>query len=137
MAPMPTDRPTWSRCPIASRFIDTCEDARAYYALRLVGERPVSVGGVPLVIRFNREETHIFTDTRNPCPPGDVVRRAGASGELRCFCVDRARLLDLILPTIAAPVVTLRATMPGGVMLLGPPESVPAAAVRRRGAGRA
>jgi hypothetical protein len=118
----------WSSCPIAARFIDTCDDARAYYAFRLVGEHPVSVGGVSLVVRFNREETHLFTDTRNPCPPGDVVRRLGVSGEVRCFAVERARLLDLILPTIKAPVVALRANIPGGVMLLGPPD--PASARR-------
>ncbi len=113
---------SWLSCPIRSRFIDTREDACAYYAFRLVGDHPVSVQGVSVVVRFNPEETHLFTDTRSPCPSGDVVRRAGASGELRCFSAERARLLDLILPTIAAPVVTLRATISSGAMLLGPPD---------------
>jgi len=111
-------------CPIAARFIDTCEDARAYYAFRLVGEHTIYVrGDEPLVVQFNPEETHLFTDERNPCPPGDVVRRAGRSGEVRCFERTRARLMDRILPTIAAPVAAFRALIPGGVQLYGPPEA--------------
>lgn len=122
MAPIKEKSTDWLSCPIKARFIDTCEDALAYYTFRLVGEHPVSVGEVPLLVRFNPEETHPFTDEREPCPPGDVVRRAGKSGEVRCFCAERARLLDLILPTIIAPVTALRAKMPGRVMLLGPPD---------------
>lgn len=111
-------------CPIASRFIETCEDARAYYACRLVGEHPIHVrGGALLVVLFNPEETHPFTDDRNPCPPEDVVRRAGRSGELRCFERTRARLMDRILPTITDPVAAFRAMMPGAVQLYGPPEA--------------
>lgn len=110
-------------CPIASRFIDTCEDARAYYAERLVGEHTILVRtGGSLVVRFNSEEAHPFTDERNPCPPDDVVRRAGRSGEMRCFERTRARLMDRILPTIAAPVAAFRALIQGGVQLYGPPE---------------
>ena len=110
-------------CPIASRFIETSEEARAYYAFRLVGQHAIHVRGVPLVVQFNPEETHLFTDERNPCPPGDVVRRAGRSGELRCFERTRARMMDRILPTIAGPVAAFRALIPGGVQLYGPPES--------------
>lgn len=109
-------------CPVASRFIETADDARAYYRFRLVGDHAVTVCGVPLVVRFNPEETHLFTDDRQPCPPGDVVRRAGASGELRCFSVVRARALDLVVPTVAAPVKALVARVAGGVQLFGPPD---------------
>lgn len=110
-------------CPIASRFIETSEDARAYYALRLVGEHSLLVHGVePLVVVFNPEETHVFTDKRTPCPPPDVVRRVGCSGELRCFERTRARLMDRILPTIAAPVAAFGALISRGVQLYGPPE---------------
>lgn len=112
----------FERCPIFSRFIETREDAFAYYAFRLVGERPVTVRGVPLVVRFNPEEIHIFTDTRAPCPPPDIVRRAGRSSEVRCLCIERARAMDLILPTIEAPVAARRARMPGATMLFGPPD---------------
>lgn len=111
-------------CPIESRFIDTCEDARAYYAMRLEGEHTILVhGGAQLIVQFNKEETHIFTDERNPCPPGDVVRRLGRSGEVRCFERTRARLMDRILPTIANPVAAFQALKPGGVQLYGPPEA--------------
>lgn len=110
-------------CPIASRFIETSEDARAYYAFRLVGEHSLLVRGAgPLVVVFNPEETHLFTDERDPCPPSDVVRRVGRSGELRCFERSRARLMDRILPTIAAPVAAFRALIARGVQLYGPPE---------------
>jgi hypothetical protein len=107
-------------CPIASRFIDTREDAAAYYAYKLAGDHPITVLGVALVVRFNAEEIHLFTDDRTPCPPADVTARAGASGEVRCLSRERARLLDLVLPTIQAPAVALRALIRGGVMLLGP-----------------
>lgn len=111
-------------CPIASRFIETREDACAYYAFRLVGDHTIRIhGGEPLVVRFNSEETHLFTDERNPCPPEDVVRRAGRSGELRCFERARARLMDKILLTIEAPVAAFRAMIPGGVQLFGPSEA--------------
>jgi hypothetical protein len=111
-------------CPIASRFIETCEDARAYYAFRFVGEHSLLIGGrVLLVVRFNPEETHPFSDERNPCPPGDVVRRAGRSGEVRCFDRKRARQMDRILPTITNPVAAFRALIPGGVQLYGPAEA--------------
>lgn len=110
-------------CPIASRFIDTREDAHAYYAFRLLGDHALLVDGrVPIIARFNPEEIHFFTDERTPCPPGDVVRRAGRSGEVRCFDRSRARLMDRILPTIAKPVAAFRASIPGGVLLYGPAE---------------
>jgi hypothetical protein len=109
-------------CPIASRFIDTIEDARSFYEHRLVGDHGIMVGDARLTVRFNPEETHLFTDERSPCPDGDVVVREGGREE-RCFSIHRARHLDLILPTIAAPVATLRARLPGGVMLFGPPDA--------------
>jgi hypothetical protein len=108
-------------CPIASRFIDTPEDALSYYAHKLVGDHRVAVRGEAIVVRFNAEEIHLFTDCRQPCPPDDVTARAGSSRELRCLSRERARMLDLVLPTIQAPAVVLRALIHEGVMLLGPP----------------
>ena len=110
------------RCPIASRFIDTRDDALSYYEHRLVGDHPVTLrGGIPMVVRFNREEIHLFTEKRTPCPPDCVTHRPGArSREVRCFSVERARMLDLVIPTIVAPITALRART--GTKLFGPPE---------------
>jgi hypothetical protein len=82
---------TFLSCPIASRFIETREDALAYYQHKLVGDHRVDVGGIAIVVRFNAEEIHLFTDCRAPCPPGDVMARAGRSREIRCFSGQRAR----------------------------------------------
>jgi len=107
-------------CPIASRFIDTREDALSYYAHKLAGDHAITVRGVALVVRFNVEEIHLFTDERSPCPPADVTARAGASGEVRCFSRERARALDRILPILQAPAVAHDAKMQKGVKLFGP-----------------
>lgn len=112
----------FQRCPIASKFIDTREDAAAYYAYRLEGDHPVEVGGVALIVRFNGEETHAFTDNRKPCPEHHIVVRNGGH-ERRCLCIARARRMDLILPTVRKPAVTLRAKSHRGVMLIGPEEA--------------
>ncbi len=115
-------------CPIASRFIDDVDGAQAYYAHKLVepSDHLISVGSLDILVRFNPEEIHLFTETkpldaqRRPRP---LVRRPGASREARYFSIDRARRLDLILPTIRTPIQTLRATMPGATLLIGPPDS--------------
>lgn len=107
-------------CPIRAEYIVTPDDARAYYACRMVGEHRITVDGVGLRVRFNAEEIHLFTDTRQPCPPRECVRRIGVSGEVRCFSLERARALDKILPTLERPAVALCATIPDGVMVLGP-----------------
>jgi hypothetical protein len=111
-------------CPIASRFIETREDALSYYAHKLAGDHRLAVRGVAIVVRINAEEIHLFTDCRAPCPPEDVTARAGSSRELRCLSRERARMLDLVLPTIEAPAIALRALIHEGVMLLGPADPV-------------
>jgi hypothetical protein len=77
-----------------------------------------------MVLRFNPEEIHLFTEVlragTNP-DPQRLVRRAGKSGEVRVFNLMRARLLDEILPTVRAPVTCLKAKIPHGVQLIGPP----------------
>ena len=116
--------PPYLSCPIASGYIVTREDACAYYAFKLVGDHPLEVKGTRLVIRFNPEEIHLFTDTRSPCPPGDVLARGGASREVRCFSLDRARKLDAILPMLRTPAAALLAKIPGGTLVYGPPDAV-------------
>lgn len=122
--PRPPDLTRFRSCPLASRHIDTPEDAASYYAHRLVGDRIVRFAeGRELAIRFNAEEIHLYTTAK--LPPGrepPQVTRPGRTGEVRWFDVERARLLDHVLATIGAPAVAVPAKMPGGILLLGPPD---------------
>ncbi len=110
-----------------SSLIDTLEEAWAYYRARFVGERVVSCGGVPVTLRFNAEETHLFSESiregASPAP-GSLVHRPGGGGEVREFSKGRARLLDDIVPTICAP--TLRVEAKTGKMLIGNLRPTPA-----------
>jgi hypothetical protein len=118
------DLARFSSCPIAARFIDTAWDARSYYAHKLVApsDHAVDVRGTEVLIRFNAEEIHLFTETIKPgdpaCGPADLVVRMGGK-ETRRFSIARARMLDLVLPTIENPARVVAAKGPG-VLLLGP-----------------
>ena len=109
---------------LRSELIETLDEARAYYAERLVGDHSLVIGARTLVLRFNHEEIHLFTEGviagRTP-PPEKLVQRPGVSGETRVFSKQRARLMDQILPTVRAPVRVLRAKIARGALLLGSP----------------
>lgn len=127
----PADRPTMAdarhqaplaffSCPIASRFIDTLDDARAYYALKLVGDHTISVNGTRLIIRFNDEEIHVFTDHGAPKSMADLVARPSDPREVRTFSRERARKMDAILPTLRAPGVAVPGKGPKSIVVHGP-----------------
>ena len=127
----PADRPTmadvrhatpfvYPSCPIASRFIDTLDDARAYYAMRLVGDHTISVNGTRLIIRFNPEEIHVFTDGSAPKSMADLVARPGDPRETRTFSRERARRMDAILPTLSTPGAAIPGTGPRSILVHGP-----------------
>jgi len=109
-------------CPIAARFIETADDARSYYAHKLVGLHDVTVKGAALVIRFNHEEIHHFTESTpcKWCPGCTRVSRRGRSGEQRCFNRSRARQMDAILDTLRKAAVVHEAKMAGARMVYGP-----------------
>lgn len=110
-------------CPIASKFIDTLDDAAAYYQWKLAGDHVVDVQGVRVVIRFPIEENHAYTDSKCPAPwdhENHKVVRASARREERCFSRDRARLMDEILETVGAPATCHKAKSPGAVQIFGP-----------------
>lgn len=111
-------------CPIESRFIDDLDGARSYYAHRFVGDHKVSVKGVDVVIRFNAEETHLFSDTDPPTDgsPRIEVRRGGGSREIRYFNRKRARMMDRVLPTLCNPARSVEAKSAHGVLVYGPAE---------------
>lgn len=108
---------------VRSELIETIQEARDYYAERLVGDHAVSVRGVDIVVRFNAEEIHLFSEEvragSNP-DASQLVWRKGRTGEVRFFARARARLLDGIIPTLAAPARVLAAKIPGGCMVVGP-----------------
>jgi len=116
-------RLTFTYCPIASRFIDTLDDARAYYYFRLVapGTHRIYVGRVAVDVRFNAEETHIFSSAR-PIPDAQQITRPGKAREVRYFDRNRARQLDQILRTLEKPARALAAKDARGVSVYGPPK---------------
>ena len=110
-------------CPREARFISTVDDARSYYAHKLVGERTIVVGGIGLQIVFNREEIHLFTEAMKAgemCPPTHVVPRPGSSSEVRKFNLERAHMLDDVLRTLTSAAVIHKAKHGGGRMVYGP-----------------
>lgn len=116
-------------CPLESQWIRGLDDARSYYAHRLVAAGPHTVtfrGGSSVVVHFNPEETHCFSDAldaNTTCPPSERVCRPGASGEVRRFSLSRARRMDEILPTLAKPAASMRAKLsPAAVQVFGQPD---------------
>jgi hypothetical protein len=115
----------FSYCPLRAEFIDNVEEARAYYAYKLEGDRSIEVRGTTLIVRFNREEIHLFTEAirEGATPPQDrLVFREGSS-EVRVFSRQRARTLDRILPTIREPICALTAKIHRGIQLIGPADA--------------
>jgi hypothetical protein len=127
----PADRPTMADvrhedafaylcCPIASRFIDTLDEARAYYDERLVGDHIISVNGTRVIIRFNAEEIHLFTDHGAPRSMADLVARPSDPREVRSFSRERARRMDAILPTLSAPGAAIPGKGSRSILVHGP-----------------
>jgi hypothetical protein len=127
----PADRPTMAdlrhnptfthfSCPSASRFIETADDARAYYALKLVGDHTISVNGTRVIIRFNSEEIHVFTDGGAPKSTADLVPRPSDPREVRTFSRERAQRMDVILPTLSASCVAIQGNGPGSILVYSP-----------------
>lgn len=107
-------------CPIQSRFIDSADDARAYYHFRLVAPGPhlIEVQKRQLQIQFNALETHLFS-TEKKITDAEMVARVGE--EPRYFARERARLMDLILPALSNPSGAIPARIRDGVSVYGPP----------------
>lgn len=113
---------TFDSCPIASRFIDTVDDARSYYRHKLVGDHGIVVKGVHVLVRFNPEEHHHFSKGTpcEKCPGCIAVARDGTGRDSRCFSRDRARSLDAILDTLRNAAVVHQARISGGRVVYGP-----------------
>jgi hypothetical protein len=104
---------------IRSAFIDTPEEARRYYQERIVGAtamRRILCHGREVVVYFDHAGTHAFTKGfTGPIPAGAVlVRRRIALDKYddRAFDVDRARLMDYIIPAIQNFTFSIPGTSP-------------------------
>lgn len=100
---------------IRSEFIETLDEARAYYAARLAGAHHVTCHGRPVTIVFESDATHLYSRDANEgegISPGFGVTRAigGGRAERRVFSVERARMMDLVLPAVSCFTVSVPGT---------------------------
>lgn len=110
---------------IRSELLLTAEEARAYFRGRLARAHSVTCHGRPVDIVFERDATHIFSeDAKGQAIATDaqVVRRIPIGGgrvrtEIRKFSIERARLLDFILPAISK--FTVSVPQGGGPSAMG------------------
>lgn len=93
--------------PVASsNAITTLAEAKEYYQQKLVGKHKITSRGNPVAIVFEAIDTHIYSedvDDINAIPPDQLVtrNRGGGKRECRQFSLDRATLMDQILPAIS------------------------------------
>jgi hypothetical protein len=111
-----------------SNLITTLEEARVYYAAKLVGARLVTTRKGHATIVFEAATTHFYSvetaDFANVPANERVSRRLSATRtEYRRFDVDRARLMDRVIPAIEGFVFSIAGTSSHGLekrMLHGP-----------------
>lgn len=117
--------------PVSSHSIATLEEAQAYYAAKLAGRQVVHTrGGTRCIINFEAATTHLFSEEVSreafqllPIEERVWRRLPGGRPEYRRFCLDRARLMDHVLPAIAGFVFSIPGTSAhgrGNRMLHGP-----------------
>lgn len=100
-----------------STLIETEHEARRYYQERLAKVHDIDCYGVEVKVIFEAAATHVYTEE---LPVGDpplgavVVKRRLRQGvyDERLFSLDRARLMDAIIPAIAAYTVSIPGTGP-------------------------
>lgn len=116
----------------SSQDIANLDEARAYYAANLAGVRKVTCYGKPVAIVFESDATHVFSDDptsgmRDMTPAQQravfdsiqldqrVERRLpGGRIEVRRFSLERARLMDHVLPAVSLFTVSVPGTSPRG-----------------------
>ncbi len=114
---------------ISSDRIETPEEARAYYRAKLARSHLVAFRDEPVTIVFERDATHLYSTEvadRNSLPEALRVERLipGARWpEIRQFSLERARLMDHVLPALSLFTVAIPGTGASGHekrMLYGP-----------------
>jgi len=93
-------------CVPCSADIQTRAEAVAYYLAKLAGSHTITCRGNRIDIVFEREGTHLFSqgvDDINAILESELVTRniGGGKRDCRRFCLDRARLMDFVLPAIS------------------------------------
>ena len=95
----------------SAQLIETEEQARAYYRAKLAGAHKIQCYGRDVTIVFEADATHLFSEDG----PGTVTRRLGGGrNETRAFNVERARMMDLVLPAISKYSVSIPGQGPRG-----------------------
>jgi hypothetical protein len=101
---------------LSSDRIETPEEARAYYRAKLGRSHDIALRGEPVTIIFEREATHLYsteTSDWNTLPLGQRVERIIPGRrwpEIRQFSLDRARLMDHVLPALSLFTVAIPGT---------------------------
>jgi hypothetical protein len=94
------------KCPETSDAISTLDEALLYYRTKLVGAHKITCKAQQVVIVFEESGTHLFSesvDDINAIPEDALVTRnvGGSKRECRQFCLERAKLMDCVLPAIS------------------------------------
>lgn len=89
-----------------SELITTLAEAREYYAAKLAGTHRIDCHGREVTIVFERAATHTYSleplDSKDIASSDRVERRIpGRDVEVRRFSVERARVMDRILPAVS------------------------------------
>lgn len=90
----------------SSEEIASLAEARAYYHAKLARSHSIACGSATVEIVFERDATHLFSEDAkdiNAVPDHLLVTRniGGGKREVRKFSLERARLMDSVLPAIS------------------------------------
>lgn len=94
-----------------SDLITCLDEARDYYRANLVGVRRVTCCGQQITVIFPFDATHVYTvAVPNELPVGAQIVTQQVSPtrfEVRMFCLERAVLMDFVLPAISLFTVSI------------------------------
>ena len=87
---------------LRSELIENSREARRYYEERLGGLHVVECKGRKVTLFFESAVNHVYTEEKPTDANAVALTRRFASGntETRYFSLDRARLMDQIIPAV-------------------------------------
>lgn len=93
-------------CPASSDAITTLAEALVYYQSKLARSHTITCQGQRVQIVFERDGTHLFSEEVadiEAIPTDQLVTRDKNGGKRECrqFCLERAKLMDQVLPAIS------------------------------------
>lgn len=96
---------------IRSAFIDTRDEAVAYFLARVAGTREVTIYDRTIELVIPTNATHLYSETVDAAPldaTETIIRSLGRGRvETRRFSLDRARHMDLVVHALRNYVVSL------------------------------